>query len=179
MQAGDAALEQGEAGAGNLGGSGEVEQAQAFADIGVILDREVEGPGGAPALLFNVGGLVGAHRHGRIGNVGQGGQDAVELLQQLCQASLGCLQLVAEGTHLGHHLGSVLALPLQHADLLGQAVALGLQFLGTGLQGLALGFEGREFGEVDGLAAAGEALGHGVEIGAKLLDVEHDAPAIG
>jgi hypothetical protein len=42
VQAGQAALEQREARAGNLGGGGEIELAERLADIGVILDLEIE-----------------------------------------------------------------------------------------------------------------------------------------
>jgi hypothetical protein len=45
VQAGDTALEQREARAGNLGGGGEIELVQALADVGVIFDLESEGRG--------------------------------------------------------------------------------------------------------------------------------------
>ena len=71
------------------------------------------------------------------------------------------------------HFGRILALPLQHADLLGQGVALRLKFLGARLQGLAFGFQRLEFGKIDGLATLGQTFGNGIKIGAELLDIEH------
>jgi len=96
------------------------------------------------------------------------------LFQQFAEAGFGSLQFVAERADLGHDPGSILTLALQHADLFRQAVALRLQILGAGLQGLALGFQRLECAEVDRLAAPGQAVDHGVEVGAELLDVEHD-----
>ena len=60
-----------EAGAGNLGGGGEVKLAELFADVGVILDWEVEDARRTPALDLDVGALVGADRHRFVGNIGQ------------------------------------------------------------------------------------------------------------
>ena len=174
MQAGEAALEQRETGTGDLGSSGKIELAELFTDVGVILDRKIEDARRTPALDLDIAALVAADRHRFVGNVRQGRQDTVEAFQQLAQACLGSLQLVADRADLRHHAGSIAALALDHADLLGEAVAHGLQILGAGLQRLAFGFERLEFGKVDRLAALGEAFGHGVEIGAELLDVEHD-----
>ncbi len=102
VQAGQAALEQREAGASNLGSGGEIELAELLADIGVILDFKIERTRRTPALDFNVAGFIAANRHGIIGDIRQGCEDRVELFQQFAKPGLGSLQLVAQRTHLRH-----------------------------------------------------------------------------
>ena len=118
VQPGDAALQQRETRAGNLGGGGEIELAERLADIGVVLDREIESARRTPALDLDVGGFITADRHRFVGNIGQPGEDGVEFFQQFAEAGFGSLQLVAQRADLRHDLGGILALPLQHADLL-------------------------------------------------------------
>lgn len=167
VQAGQAAFQQREAGAGNLRSSGEIELAELLADIGVILDRKIEDARRPPAFDFDIAGFIAADRHRIIGNIRQSRQNRVKALQQFAKTGFGSLQFVADGAYLRHHPGSIAALPLDHADLLRQAVAHGLQILRAGLQRLAFGFEGLEFAEVDRLAAFSKAFGHDVEVGAK------------
>jgi hypothetical protein len=134
----------------------------------------IEDPRRAPALDLDIAVLVATDRHRFVGNIGQRGENGVEFVQQFAKTGFGSLQLVAQRADFGHHRRRILALALQHADLLGQAVALRLQFLSPGLQRLALGFQRLEFGKIDRLAALGQAFGDGVEVGAEELDVEHD-----
>ena len=62
---------------------------------------------------------------------------------------------------------------LEHADLLGQRVALGLELLGAGLQSLAPLFERCEGHRVELHAAIGEGGGDVANLAAEKLDVEH------
>ena len=54
MQTGQAALEQRKTCAGNLGGGGKIKLTQRFADIGVILDFEIEHARRTPALDLDI-----------------------------------------------------------------------------------------------------------------------------
>ncbi len=109
--------------------------------------------------------------------VGERGEEGVHALEQRRQRLLAGLELVADLGDLGHHARGVLALALEHADLLGERVAAGLQLLGTGLQLLALVLEGLEGGGVELRPARGEASGDVVELGAEKLDIEHRKPS--
>jgi hypothetical protein len=86
------------------------------------------------------------------------------------------LEFVTNAAHLRHHRRHVFALAFEHADLLGQAVALGLQLFGAALDGLAFGFERAVGGLVqEGLRvlALGQAGQHAVEVFAQQGNVKH------
>ena len=84
-EVGEGALEPGtlaevddEAGAGDLGGAVEVEDAEGFAELPVGLGGEVEGGGSAPDLLFDVVGFGAADGDVVLWKVGQGLEDIAE-----------------------------------------------------------------------------------------------------
>ncbi len=172
VQAGDAALHDGKARAGQLGGDVEV-QAERRADIDVVLDLEIEAARRADLAHFDVAGFVGADRHGFMRQVGNGAHEFGHLRLHFVQARGRGLQFVADAADFGHHGGGVLALALEDADLLGQGVALALQFLGAGLDLLALGFQGIEGGDVEDELARGQAGGGAVDVLAEELNVDH------
>ena len=176
VQPGDRPAHEGEARARQLGAGVEV-QPQGGAQIDVILHREGVGAGRAPAAHLHVATLVGTHGHAVVRQVGHAHEHGGELgLQRLQPLGRG-LELVADAGHLGHHGRGVFALGLELADLLAEAVAPGLQLLGAGLDGLALGFEGREALDVEeglGVLAGLQPRGHAGQVTAQLLNVEHE-----
>ncbi len=140
MQACCRAAQEGEARAAQLGAGVEVD-AERGADVGMVARREVEGPRRAVLADFGIGGLVGAHRHAVVRQVGQAHQQAGDLgLHRLVACRRGG-KLVAEAADFGHDRGHVATLGLELADLLAQGIAPGLQFFGARLDVLALGFE--------------------------------------
>jgi len=127
----------------------------------------------APAQHFDIAGLVIADRHAFVRQVGNHRDKGIEARHQVRQRRLAGLQIVAQPGDFSHHGRSVLALALQHADLLRQRIAPGLQILGMYLQTLALRFERLEGGSVERHAAQSQALGDEGKIGTKELNVEH------
>ena len=172
VQAGDAALHDGEARAGQLGGDFEVEP-EFGADVDVILDFKIEGWRRADLAHFDVAALVDADRHRRVRQVRHRCHEGGQLGLHFRQRRLVGLELVAQASHFGHHGGGVFAFALEHADLLGQRVALALQVFGAGLDRLAFGFEGVEGGHVEHIFAACQAGGDIVNVFAEKLNVYH------
>ena len=130
----------------------------------------------APAAQLDVGTLVGADRHARVRQVRHRQQQRLQLALDLLQARGRAFELGLVLGDLGHHgLGlGVLALALEHADLLREAVAPGLQLLGAHLQRLALVLKRLEgFHVQEGLRvlAGLQAGDDGVEIFAQEGDV--------
>mmetsp|Transcript_1075 Transcript_1075/g.1642 ORF Transcript_1075/g.1642 Transcript_1075/m.1642 type:complete len:501 (-) Transcript_1075:722-2224(-) len=175
VQAGDRALQKGEARARQLGAGLEV-QAQRGTQVDMVLHVEVEAARRAPAAHLDVAGLVRAERNTLVGQVGHAHQQVVELVLDRVQPLGAGLEFIGDAAHLSHLRGGILALALGHADLLGQRVAARLQFLGAGLHRLALGLQGLEALHVEewlGVLACVQALDDGVELLAQLGDVEH------
>ena len=177
VQAGDGARHHGEARARELDAHVEV-QAQRCAHIHMVLHFEIELGGGSPAAHFHVAMLVAAHGHAFVRQVGHGHQHGQQLGLDLLQAGGGLFQLHLACGHLGlDSFGAFLVAPAhQHADLLGQLVALGLQLFGAGLQRLALGLQRLESGDVQeslGLFAGFQPRDGGVEVFAEEEDVKH------
>jgi hypothetical protein len=157
MQARDLALHHREARAGNLDAGLEIQPAQRGAEIDVVA-RRGDGARRAPAQHLDVAGFVLADRHAFVRQVGDQFEEGIEARHQFGQRRLAGFQRVAQAGDFGHHGGSVLALALQHADLLRQRVALGLQVL---------------FRKVESLATGRQSLGDGIEVVAQKLNVEH------
>ena len=105
----------------------------------------------APAAHLHVAAVVRAHGHALVRQVGHGQQQGLQLGLDLLQPRRRLLELQLGRRHLG--LGGLcarlVALAHEHADLLGELVALGLQFLGARLQRLALGLQGLEGGDIE------------------------------
>jgi hypothetical protein len=108
--------------------------------------------------------------------VGQAHQDGLQLgLDQLQPLGAG-LQLIGDAVHFGHQHAGVLALALEHPDLLAGGVAARLQLFGGGLDLLALGLQRRKARHVEvGLRvlAALQLRDHAGEVAAQEVDVEH------
>ncbi|MNT13196.1 hypothetical protein D3C72_1481570 [compost metagenome] len=174
VHARQAAAQHREARTGDLDRGVEV-QAQLLAHVDVVAHCEVELARLAHAAHLGVLGLVIAHRHAFVRQVGdrqhQFGQMCLDLIEPRGRG----LERVADAADFCHHGRGVLAFALEHADLLGQAVAARLQFLGLGLQLLAFGLKCLERRNVELVAARGKALRHGVDVFAEQLDVEHVA----
>ena len=110
--------------------------------------------------------------------VGHGSQHGLQLSLDLLQPRGGLFQLDLGRCHLGlGGFGAVfVTLAHEHADLLGQLVALGLQLFGAGLQRLALGFQPlKRFHVQEGLGffAGFQARDGGVEVFAEKKNVKH------
>ena len=155
-------------------------QAQRRADIDMVLGLKGKNGRRAPAAHLDVVGFAGAHGHAFVWQVGHRQQQALQLGLDLLQARSGLLQLGFGRCHLGlGGLGTVLvALAHQHADLLGQLVALRLQFFGAGLQRLAFGFQRLEGGHVQKrlwVFAGLQAFDGAGQVFAEKKDVKHGA----
>ncbi len=99
--------------------------------------------------------------HAVVRQVGHQLQQAVQLGLDDFEPGGGGIEFRLERAHLGHHAIGALALGLELADLLAQAVALALQVFGAGLQRLALGLQRLE--------------GRNVEVGLGISCVVQDA----
>ena len=120
-----------EAGAGDLGGALEVEDAERRPQVPVRLGLEVEATRLAPGPLDAVRGLVRTHRHRRVGEVGDDQLEGRHLASQAGRLRLELGDACPQRRHaaLGR-LGLVPASGREELpDLLGAAVALGLETL--------------------------------------------------
>ena len=115
----------------------------------MVAHREVQLARCSPLTHHDVGVLVGAHRDARVRQVRHRQQQGLQLRLDLLQAGGGLLELVLERGNLRHYCIDRLALALELPDLLGQLVALRLQFFGAALDGLALGFQRGEGDDVE------------------------------
>ena len=128
----------------------------------------------AERLLFDVLAFVAAQRHRGVRQVRDAQGDRLDLAAQVVELDFRCLQLVAERSDFGHHRRHVLALGLEHADLLAAGIAQVLQLLGAHLQLLATCFQRFEVADVQLEAAAGaQAFGEFGGIGAQQGGIEH------
>ena len=176
VQPREPAAQEREARAGELGRRGEVEQPEAFADVGVVARPESRTRAACPS---------GAPRRCRRHDLPTGTLECVRFGRSSRKSrSSACTRSsspsrrfvsVADPGHLGEQRGGVLALALGGADLLRQRVALRLQVLRAGLDVLALALERLEARGVERQAALGESGGDRRQIVAKKIDVEHAA----
>jgi hypothetical protein len=163
VQTGDAALHHGKTRAAQLGRGIEI-QAQTGTDVHMILDFEFEDRRLTHFSHFDIARFIGAQRNGRMRQVGHRFQELAQRSLYFIEPGGGRLQFVAYAGHFGHDRGRILALAFQYADLLGQAVATALQFLGAGLDLLALGFQRVEGSYIKLKLARCQALGNGGDI---------------
>ena len=149
MQAGDGPAHDGKARAGDFGARIKI-QPQRRAQIDMVFGLKAQwlrvAPQAAlrrPAAQLDVGAFVRPHGHAGMRQIGHAGQNGFNLGLQGFEAHFGGLQLLLDVAHLRHHgiCPRMVALAFERADLLAQAVALGLQIFGAGLQGFALGFK--------------------------------------
>ena len=178
FETGERALEDDEAGAGDLAGGFEIHQAEGLAQFEVLLWLEVEGGRFADGAHQLVVVLVGADGHLVERYVGQAGEKGLDLL---VDAAFFLLALLDPGLEVGdlrlEPVGRRQILGAHGlADFLGGGVAAGLVLLQAGEVGTAFIVE-RE----DGLGlrretAALEALVEGVRVFADPFDVEHIGP---
>ncbi len=134
-----------EAGAGDLGGAFQVEDAELLAELPVRLGGEIECGRRAPALDFDVGVLVVADGDGVVRKVGNAGQNVVELAVGGLGPALRARECLLELEHLGGRAlqfglllrsdGAFFLGSHERADFFAQLVAAGergLQFAGDG-----------------------------------------------
>ncbi len=173
VQAREPAAQEREARARELRGRLEVEQAEALAEVRVILHREVERARRPPAADLDV--VVGrpADWRRRVREVRQPEQEVAQLRLHAVELGLERLQRVAEPRDLGEQRRGVRALALGDADLLRQRVAPALQVLRARLDVLALALERLERRGVERDAALRQAGGDGGKVVTEQVDVEH------
>ncbi len=172
LQLGAEAFQHGEARAAQLGGPVQIEDAQGRPQLHVVLGRG-EGGRGAPALDLPVGVLVPAGGDAGVGRVGQGGKEVPEGGLQFPLRGLQGLEPVAHLPLLGDEGVRVLLGPLEAAHLVAHAVPLGLEGLGLLERGATAGVQVQVAGPVQGVAPVGQASGHGVEVVAEEVGVDH------
>ena len=174
MQPRQLSAQHGEARAAQFGGSFAIQPALAHAEFDMVLHVEIEAARRAPAQLLDIVRFLAAQRHRGIGKIGNTERDGFDLVTDLVQAQFRGLQLLAEACHFRHHRGHVLALRLQHADLLAAGIAQVLQFLGADLQLLALRFQCFEATDIQLEAATdAQAFGEIGRLGAQQGRIEH------
>ena len=182
VQSGDRAFEHAKARARQLGAGFKV-QAQGFANVHMVFGGKAQGRGfttqamrGAPAAQLNIAVFVAAQRHAGVGQIGQGLEQGLHVGLQQLQALGRLLQVVFDAGHLGHDVVHAFALGFALANLLGQAVAPGLQLLGVGLQGFALTLQRLKGVDIQkGLRgfAGVEALQDMRQVASEQIDIEH------
>ena len=178
LQAGTGAAEHVEAALGQLHATLEVDDIQGRPQIPVGLGLKALGgevARGAPAAHLGVVVLVLADGGGGVAQVRHAHQQGVQGVVGLGAGGAGRLQLLVDLAHLLlGGLGLVLlALAHERADLLGDAVALGLQGLLLGNQLAALNVKGGELLGIEGRMAVLHSLGYFVEMFTYVLDVQH------
>ena len=173
MQPRDPAAHDREAAARHLGSGFEIQSPECRADIHMVANLERELTWRSPAGHFDIVFLRSPDRDGLVGQVGQRRNEVGDLCQQFGEALFVLFQFFADATHLGHHCRRVLALALEHADLLGQRIAPRLEFLGPGLKPLAGILESGKCGGVQLSTARGQGRGGLFELSAEKLYVEH------
>jgi hypothetical protein len=143
------------------------------ADVDVIKDLEIEGRRRADLAHFDVAFFVLADRHRRIGQIRDRLHEGADPGLQLLQAVTAGFEFVGNAADFCHHGRRVFALPLQHADLLRQCIALGLQFFRAGLYLFALAFELVEAVNVEREFARGQTGGDAGDVFAEQLNIDH------
>jgi hypothetical protein len=123
---------QDEAGARDLGGALEIEDAELFADLPVRLGREVEGGDFAPGLLADVVVLGGAGGDGVVGKVGEGLEEFAETEVGIGRTGFELVSFFLEEGGLCSNESNVAAFALDAAELGGEGIALGLEGLSFG-----------------------------------------------
>ena len=148
MEPGDVAQQVVEAVAGDSAGGVQIDAVEGLHDLGVIGDGKVRHLSLAEALHLHVFAVVLADGHRGVDDLGdlehvlvQGRFQLRLLLLQLRQAVRLLLHLGLDGLGLRQLAGVLLGLAHQHADLLGEGVAVGAQLVGLGNGGAALGVQ--------------------------------------
>ena len=130
---------------------------------------------GAPATHLRVVVLILAHRRGGIREVRDGHHERLHGRIRLLADGTGSFQLLVDGAHRLFRGLSFLALARGHegADLLGDAIAVGLQRLLGGDGRATRLVEGRELIGVEGGMAVGHVLGHFVKMVTYVFGIKH------
>ena len=169
-----APLQHDEARARELAGAGEIHHAQRLAERDMVLRRERRSRGGVPCWRTSLlRGLVAAVRHVVGRQVGQRREQRVDLGAQARRLGFEPRLLVLALGDLAQQVGGVAALRLGGADLLGEAVALGLKLLGLGLRRAPLAGRAPASRPTRRQAAPRQAAVERVGIVADPLEVEH------
>ena len=184
VEPGDVAQEVIEAVAGDAARRVQVDAAEGLHNFRVIGDGEVRGFGLAEALDLHVFAVVLANGDGGVDNLGNQQHALVELRFQLVFLLLKLGQAVRLFLHLGLdglgllELGGVLfGLAHEHADLLGEGVAVGAELVRLGDGGAALGVQVDDLvhqGELAVLEFLLDVLLDGLGVLPDEADIKHD-----
>ena len=117
-----------------FGRSFKIHQPQFFADFEMFERLEIKLTWRPPAVDFDIIVFVFAHRHFRIQNVRERGQQKIKLVVQGCLPIFGFFDLVLERGHLGHQIVGVFTVLTQLSDFTGNHLATGQHFLMFGHQ---------------------------------------------
>ncbi|MNT36309.1 hypothetical protein D3C72_1723830 [compost metagenome] len=158
MQTGNRAAQQGETGAGQLGGGFEVQPAELLAQGHMVLNREIEGSRGPPTAHFDVAVFVFADRHGFVRQVGNAQQDRVQFGLDRVQFDFTGAQFARHALDVRHQRRDVFAALLGLTDGFGTRVTFSLQCFGAGLDGLALFFQRFDARNIQGIATGCQAV---------------------
>ena len=139
VQARDSALHHCEARPGKLYTHVEIEP-QRLTQIDMVLGSKIESLRRTPATHLYIARFIRTYRNAHVRQVRDSHQHGLQFGLNLLQAIRGAIQLVLDRTDLGLRSLGGFSLPLahEHANLLRQLVALGLQLLRSRLNGLAL-----------------------------------------
>ena len=125
----EGAAQNGEAGAGELGGGGEIHHPQRFTEIEMLLGFEVGETGFSVLGQHRVGGFVRPVGYGGVENIGKGFEDFLDRGVEFGGLFLQPFHVVAQRGSFGLQRGRVGASALALADFLGQRVTPRLLFL--------------------------------------------------
>ena len=173
MQTSDRPLQHDKARTGEFGRGFKIHAIEAGADIDVILDLKIKHGNLAPAFDLDVVVFISTDGDIIARQVGQCRRKVADGLKQFGETGFGRFQFITELADFGHDGAGVLALTLEHTDLLGQTVALRLQILRALLQGFTLGFQRIKGSEIDRVATGGETAGNVFGLGTQQLDIKH------
>ncbi len=173
MQPCEVTAQEREARARELRGGGEVEHAERFAQVDVVLHREIECARRPVSADFDI--VVGraANRRRWVGDVRQPEQKIAQLRLHVVELALESLQFIAEAGNVAQQRLGIFPAALGDADLPRQRVALRLQLLRERLDALALGLERFEARAVERDATLLQRSGDASQISAQRVDVEH------
>ena len=113
--------------AGYFGAAGEIDELEILPQFPVRFRLEIECGNLAPALDLDIVLFAGAHRHGRMRDVGDADLNVVQLAFDLLDALIHGLDLRADLTHFGDFVVRRLLLLFQFSNFLRHPVAIGFE----------------------------------------------------
>ena len=172
VQMSDLTLHEAETGAGKLGSRIEI-HAKRRSHINVVLHREIELTGGAPAPLFNIRTVITANRTFRVRQIRNALKQIVQLVADFAKLFLEVSKLFRQSGSFLHQIFCRFARLLGLSDLTGQGVTHSLQFFSLRLNLLTLIFKSEEFFLRELKVAGLQPSNHFRQLFAQKIDVNH------